>query len=64
MYYGIDMKKFRQDFDSIKLAYSIGVFSKEYAKNKFRNLYAQTFGVCTGIYREMCLGDWEEPFLD
>lgn len=61
---GNTMKKFRQDLESIRLAYSIGVFSKEYARNKFRILYAQTFGVYSGIYREMSLGDWEECFQD
>lgn len=57
------MKKFRQKLESIKLAYNIGVFSKEYARNKFANLYAETFGVCSGIYREMRLGDFEECFM-
>lgn len=64
MYNTVEMIKFKQDLDSIKLAYKIGVFSYQYAKNKMRNLYAQTFGVCSGIYREMMLGDWEECFID
>ena len=58
------MLKFRQDMHSIKLAYKIGVFSYEYAKNKFRRLYAETFGVFSGIYYEMALGDWQECFED
>lgn len=64
MYYGINMKKFKQDMDSIRLAYRIGVFSKEYARNKFRYLYARTFGGFSDIYREMQFGEWEECFED
>ena len=51
------MQKFRQNLESIKLAYNIGVFSKEYARNKFARLYAETFGgnwgamLLTGIKR-------------
>lgn len=56
------MIKFKQELDSIRFAYVIGVFSKEYARNKFRNLYAYTFGVFSGIYREMAFGDFEECF--
>ena len=58
------MQKFRQNLESIKLAYNIGVFSKEYARNKFARLYAETFGGNSGIYREMALGDSEECFRD
>lgn len=57
------MEKFKQNLESIKLAYNIGVFSKEYARNKFAHLYAETFGVYSGIYREMRLCDFEECFL-
>ena len=56
------MQKFRQNLESIKLAYNIGVFSKEYARNKFARLYAETFGGNSSIYREMALGDFEECF--
>lgn len=56
------MQKFRQNLESIKLAYNIGVFSKEYARNKFAYLYAETFGVCSSIYREMRLCNFEECF--
>lgn len=56
------MKKFQQELHSIKLAYKIGVFSKEYARNKFAILYARTFGVYSGIYREMALVNFEECF--
>lgn len=56
------MQKFRQNLESIKLAYNIGVFSKAYARNKFARLYAETFGVASGIYREMALCDFEECF--
>ena len=56
------MQKFRQNLESIRLAYNIGVFSKEYARNKFAILYAETFGGCSGIYRGMRLGDFEECF--
>ena len=62
MYNTTTMIKFKQNLDSIRLAYNIGVFSKEYAKNKFRLLYAYTFGVYSGIYREMMFGDFEECF--
>ena len=58
------MQKFRQNLESIKLAYNIGVFSKKYARNKFALLYARTFGVASGIYREMELCDFEECFRD
>lgn len=47
--------KFSQELYSIRLAYNIGVFSKEYARNKFALLYARTFGGASGIYREMAL---------
>lgn len=56
------MQKFAQELYSIRLAYTIGVFSKEYARNKFRNLYAHTFGVFSGIYREMFVCNFEEYF--
>ena len=56
------MQKFRQNLESIKLAYNIGVFSKEYARNKFARLYAETFGGNSGIYREMSLCNFEECF--
>ena len=60
---GIKMKdKFTQELYSIRLAYNIGVFSKEYARNKFALLYANTFGGVSGIYREMALCDFEECF--
>lgn len=64
MYNTVEMIKFKQDLDSIKLAYRIGVFSYQYAKNKIRRLYAMTFGVYSGIYREMSLCDFEECFID
>ena len=54
--------KFRQELYSIRLAYKIGVFSKEYARNKFAILYAKTFGAYSGICREMALGNYEECF--
>lgn len=57
-----NMNKFRQELYSIQLAYKIGVFSKEYARNKFAHLYAETFGIFSGIYREMNLCDFEECF--
>lgn len=57
------MLKFKQNLESIKLAYNIGVFSKEYARNQFAHLYAETFGVFFGIYREMAICDFEECFL-
>lgn len=56
--------KFQQDKYSIRLAYKIGVFSKKYAKCKFAKLYADTFGVFSGIYMEMSLGEFEECFID
>lgn len=56
------MDKFKQDLESIRLAYSIGVFSREYARNKFALLYANTFGAASGIYMEMCLSDFEPCF--
>ena len=60
----VQMIKFKKDLDSIKLAYKIGVFSYQYAKNKLRILYATTFGVYSDIYREMALCDFEECFID
>ena len=62
MYDATTMIKFKQELDSIRLAYTIGVFSKQYARNKFRNLYAYTFGILSGIYREMSFGNFEECF--
>ena len=62
MYDATTMIKFKQELDSIRLAYTIGVFSKQYARNKFRNLYAYTFGIFSGIYREMSFGNFEECF--
>lgn len=56
--------KFQQDKYSIRLAYEIGVFSKEYAKRKFAILYADAFGVFSGIYMEMSLGNFKECFID
>lgn len=56
--------KFWQDKYSIRLAYEIGVFSKEYAIHKFAKLYADTFGIFSGIYRELSLGEFEECFID
>ena len=56
------MSKFKQNLCSIKLAYKIGVFSREYARNKFAHLYAETFGTFSDIYREMVLCDFEECF--
>lgn len=56
------MKKFQQEWNSINLAYKIGVFSKEYARNKYAILYAKTFGVASGIYRELALVNFEECF--
>lgn len=55
-------KKFQQNFYSINFAYKIGVFSKKYARRKFMLLYANTFGVCSGIYREMAFFNFEECF--
>ncbi len=55
--------KFIQDLYSIRLAYNISVFSKEYARNKFALLYAKTFGVCSSTYYEMRLCNFEECFL-
>lgn len=60
----IEKKIFSQNLHSIKLAYRIGVFSKEYAINKISRLYAQTFGVCSAIYQEMTLDNWEECLCD
>lgn len=60
----MEREKFKQNLDSIRLAYNIGVFSKEYARNKFAHLYAETFGIFSGIYREMNLCDFEECFTD
>ena len=62
MYDYENMRKFCQNRDSIKLAYTIGVFSKEYARNKFARLYAETFGAFSAIYRELVLCDFEECF--
>ena len=56
--------KFSQELYSIRLAYNIDVFSKKYARNKFARLYAETFGVASGVYREMALCDFEECFRD
>ena len=64
MYNTVEMKKFKQDLDSIKLAYRIGVFSHKYAINKVRHLYAKTFGICSGIYWEMAFGNFEECLID
>ena len=58
------MHVFKQNLESIKFAYNIGVFSKEYARNKFARLYAEIFGSNSSIYREMALGDFEECFYD
>lgn len=58
----ITMNKFTQELYSIRLAYTIGVFSREYALNKFRNLYARTFGVFSAIYNEMNMFNIEECF--
>lgn len=57
-----EMRKFQQDLYSIRLAWQIGVFSYEYARNKFARLYAQTFGVFSGIYREMMFSDFAPCF--
>lgn len=54
------MNKFIQQKDSIRLAYEIGVFSLEYAQNKMRRLYAETFGVCSAIYAEMAYNNFTE----
>jgi len=62
MYDAIAMKKFRENLYSIRLAYKIGVFSYEYARNKFAHLYANTFGVFSDIYREMMLSNWQPCF--
>ena len=62
MYDAKAMRKFTQELYSIRLAYAIGVFSYEYARNKFAHLYAETFGVCSGIYREMQLSNWQPCF--
>lgn len=56
--------KFQQDKYSIRLAYEINVFSKEYAKRKFAKLYADTFGIFSGIYRELNMDEFEECFID
>ena len=56
------MQKFRQNLESIRLAYNIGVFSKKYARNKFARLYAETFCGASGIYMAMSLCDFEECF--
>ena len=64
MFTPVEQKKFTENLYSIKLAYSIGVFSESYAKKRMRDLYAITFGVFSGIYREMSLGDWEECLCD
>lgn len=58
------MLKFKQDYESIKLAYRIGVFSYKYAINKIRILYAKTFGVYSGIYQELALCDFEQCLID
>ena len=62
MYDRIAMQKFKQDLYSIRLAYTIGVFSYEYARNKFAILYANTFGVYSAIYREMILSNFAPCF--
>lgn len=59
-----EQKAFLQAKHSIRLAYSIGVFSEDYAKKRMRDLYARTFGTFSGIYREMVFGDWKECFCD
>lgn len=64
MYDRTTMIKFRQNLDSIKLAHKIGVFSHKYAINKIRRLYATTFGIYSGIYRELALGNFEECLED
>ena len=56
--------KFYKELYSIRLAYNIGVFSKEYARNKFALLQARTFGGAFVIYREIALCDFEEWFRD
>lgn len=60
----VEQKKFTENLYSIRFAYSIGVFSESYAKKRMRDLYAITFGVFSGIYREMAFGDWEECLCD
>lgn len=60
MYDTATMIKFSQNLDSIKLAYKIGVFSHQYAINKIALLYANTFGIYSGIYREMAINNFEE----
>lgn len=64
MYDAIVMTKFSQDLNSIKLAYKIGVFSRKYALNKIRRLYSTTFGIYSGIYRELALCNFEECLED
>ena len=59
-----EQKKFLQSKHSIRLAYSIGVFSESYAKKRMRDLYAITFGVFSGIYREMAFCDFVECLCD
>ena len=54
--------RFEQELYSIRLAYTIGMFSKKYALNKFRNLYAKTFGVISAIYNEMSYNNFEDVF--
>lgn len=60
----VEQKKFLQNLHSIKLAYSIGVFSENYARMRMRDLYARTFGVFSGIYREMSFCNFEECLCD
>lgn len=64
MYDTATMIKFRKDLNSIKLAYKIGVFSHKYAINKIALLYANTFGIFSGIYREMAISNFEECLED
>lgn len=57
----MDLAKFCQSAHSVKLAYKIGVFDREYAMNKLAILYATFFGCFTGSYREAMLSDF---FID
>lgn len=49
--------------DSVVSAYNAGVFSKEYAVNKLRNLCASYYGVYSGIFYELSMTDFEEIFM-
>ena len=58
------MDNFAQDIKEVRMRYRRGLCSEANARQAFAEIYAETFGIASGIYREMRLGDFEECFYD